>query len=183
VTLRNVGTNMRFNGEGFAFDSQSPGSTGYDVRRETPSEKFEMPTYLNIAAAYDFYLGVKKLKSVDDTPSHRLTVMAGFTSNSFNNDYIGLGLEYGFKQIFMLRAGYRYEKDIFNDEKRTTFYSGVSAGASVMTKVGKGDTRLAIDYAFRPTNRPDNGVHNFSLRLMLARKAKASMMDAGAEGQ
>jgi hypothetical protein len=107
--------------------------------------------------------------------------MAGFTSNSFNNDYIGLGLEYGFKEMLMLRAGYRYEKDIFNDELRTTFYSGFSAGASVMANLSKNGTRLAIDYAFRPTNRPDNGVHNFSLRFMLAKKAKADLSDDGSD--
>ena len=32
------------------------------VRRQTPTEKFEMPTYLNIGAAYDFYLGGKQLQ-------------------------------------------------------------------------------------------------------------------------
>jgi len=171
ITLRNVGTNMKFTGEGFSFDSETPDGTGNTISRLTPTEKFEMPTYLNIGAAYDFYLGGKSLKNKDDLPAHRVTAMLAFTSNSFNNDYVGVGLEYAFKEQFMLRAGYRYEKDISNDVLSTTFYTGFSAGAGIRTKFnGNG---LVIDYAFRPTHRPDNGVHNISLRFNLKRSAKA----------
>lgn len=176
VTLRNVGTNMKFSGEGFAFDSESPTSSNgtYQQRRNTPSDKFEMPTYLNIGASYDFYLGEKSLKNIDDKPKNRVTAMLGFTSNSFNNDYIALGLEYGYKEMFMLRAGYRYEKDIMSTENSTTFYKGVALGATVMAPLGADGPKVGIDYAFRPTHRPDNGVHNIALRFMLNQKEKPS---------
>lgn len=170
VTLRNVGTNMRFSGEGFSFDSQSPGTLGYAVGRRTPIEKFEMPTYLNIGAAYDFYLGAGYGRNNADTEGrlkHRLTAMLAFQSNSFNNDYIGVGAEYGYREMFMIRAGYRYEKSISDAELTTTFYKGFSAGATVATMFANRGPRVAFDYAFRPTSRPDNGVHNFSIRFML----------------
>jgi hypothetical protein len=173
VTLRNVGTNMKFTGPGFSFDSESPDGQ-YEMRRETPTDKFELPTYLNIAAAYDFYLDGKRLEKEDDKPKHRLTVMGGFTSNSFNNDYIHGGLEYCFRDLVMLRGGYRYEKDIANDELSTTFFTGFAAGATVMTRLGADGPRLAIDYSFRPTHHPDNGVHAFSLRVMFPKRAKAT---------
>ena len=170
VTLRNVGTNMRFSGEGFAINSQAPEDETYIVNRETPSDKFEMPTYLGIAVAYDFYLdGNKNDKTAK--PKHRLTAMGGFTSNSFNNDYIGAGLEYGFRDMVMLRAAYRYEKDIASVDNSTTFYKGFSAGASVQTGFGGKGSDIAIDYSFRPTHRPDNGVHTVSLRFLLHGKA------------
>lgn len=179
VTLRNVGTNMKFTGEGFSINSEAPENSGYSFNRQTPSEKLEMPTYLNIAAAYDFYLDQKKLAKEDDKPKHRLTPMLGFTSNSFNNDYVIGGLEYAFREQFMLRAGYRYEKDIASEENSTTFYKGFSAGASVGTRLtDKNSTRLLFDYAFRPTQRPDNGVHNFSLRFTLGRKTDKPASDA-----
>ncbi len=171
VTLRNVGTNMKFTGEGFSFDSESPDGTGNKVSRLTPTDKFEMPTYLNIGAAYDFYLGAKSMKNTEDNPDHRLTAMLAFTSNSFNNDYVAAGLEYGYKEMFMLRAGYRYEKDVADEIKSTTFYKGVSMGATVRTKLGGNGPGLAIDYAFRPTHRPDNGVHNIALRFTMNKKA------------
>jgi hypothetical protein len=164
---------MKFSGEGFSINSEAPENEGYTFNRATPSEKFELPTYLNIAAAYDFYLDGKHLAKADDQPKHRLSVMAAFTSNSFNNDYIAAGLEYSFQERFVLRGGYRYEKDVANDELSTTFYKGFSAGAGVMTKLsGSGGTRLGFDYSFRPTHRPDNGLHNFAVRFMLGKSAK-----------
>lgn len=174
VTLRNVGTNMRFSGEGFALNSEAP-SGSYQMNRETPADKFEMPSYLSIGASYDFFLDGQNLKNADDQPKHRLTAMAAFTSNSFNNDYLGAGLEYAFREQFMLRAAYRYEKDINSFENSTTFYKGFSAGASVSTRVGAKGPKMAIDYSFRPTQRPDNGVHVFSLRFnLMGRKAAAA---------
>jgi hypothetical protein len=177
VTLRNVGTNMRYSGEGFSFDSETPGNLGYVVGRRTPTEKFEMPTYLNIGAAYDFYLGAGYGRNNADTEGrlkHRLTAMLAFQSNSFNNDYIGVGAEYAYREMFMIRAGYRYEKGIGDLENTTTFYKGFSAGATVGTMYAKRGPRIAFDYAFRPTSRPDNGVHNFSLRFMFGGNKSAA---------
>lgn len=178
VTLRNVGTNMRFTGEGFRsnYDAPENGQNNtFLTSREVPTEKFEMPTYLNISTAYDFYLDENRMRTEDDKPKHRLTAMAGFTSNSFNNDFIGAGLEYAFRETFMVRGGYRYEENIGDNELATTFYTGVSAGATVMTRLGgERGPRMAIDYSYRPTMRPANGVHAFSLRLMSAPRRKAA---------
>lgn len=173
ITLRNVGTNMRYSGEGFSLNSEAP-ENEYLVSRQTPSEKFEMPTYLTMGVSYDFYLDGQNLKSDQDVPKHRLTPMFAFTSNSFNNDYFGLGLEYGFREQIMLRAAYRYEKDINSFESSTTFYKGFSAGASVGTRLGAKGPKVMLDYSFRPTQRPDNGVHMFSIRLNLLSKKSAA---------
>lgn len=165
ITLRNLGTNMQFKGSGFAIDSEAPESETYQLTRETPSEKFAMPTYLNFGVAYDFYLDEKRLKSEDDQPKHRATVMANFTSNSFNNDYLGGGFEYAFMETIMLRAAYRYERDITN-RHTSTFYTGYSAGATVQHRIGDKGPKIALDYSYRPTHTPANGVHAFSLRFM-----------------
>lgn len=172
VTLRNVGTNMRFSGNGFAFNTEMPQNADQQFTANVPAEKFEMPTYLNFGLSYDFYLDENHLKGEDDKPKHRATVMGSFISNSFNNDYLGAGLEYAFKETFMLRAGYRYEKGIGNTATSNTFYTGVSAGATVQTSLGEKGPRLAIDYSYRPTQRPNNGVHTFSLRIMTNARAK-----------
>jgi hypothetical protein len=92
--------------------------------------------------------------------------MASFTSNSFNNDYLGLGVEYGFREMVMLRAAYRYEKDISSTLSGTTFYTGIAAGATIQKQIGETGPTLAIDYSFRGTQRPSNGVHVFTLRLI-----------------
>ncbi len=166
ITLRNIGTNMRFSGSGFSINSEAPDNPNYTLNRQTPSEKFEMPTYLNFGASYDFFLDENHLKSEEDKPKHRATVMANFTSNSFNSDFLGAGLEYSFREMFMLRGAYRYEKNIGNTANATTFYTGLSAGATIQHRIGEKGPMLALDYSYRPTQRPNNGVHTFSLRFM-----------------
>ncbi|MBS1588310.1 MAG: PorV/PorQ family protein [Bacteroidetes bacterium] len=174
VTLRNVGTNMRFSGQGFAFDAQMPGNTtSQQFSTQTPTEKFEMPTYLNFGASYDFYLDEKRLQNEDEKPKHRASVMLNFTSNSFNNDYIGGGVEYAFKETFMIRGAYRWEQGI-GSTNSSTFYTGIAAGASIQKAIGERGPILAIDYSYRPTARPNNGVHVFSLRFMTRPKSKKS---------
>lgn len=166
VTLRNIGTNMRFTGSGFSINSEAPQNTGYEINRQTPTEKFEMPTYLSFGGAYDFFLDENKLQNEDDLPKHRLTVMANFTSNSFFSDFLGAGAEYSFKEMFMVRAAYRYENRGTDNDVSGTFYTGLSAGASVQQRIGEAGPRMAIDYSYRPTQNPASGVHTFSLRFM-----------------
>ena len=167
ITLRNLGTNMRYTGTGFAVNADQPQSTPtFAVTENYPSDKFEMPTTLNIGVSYDLFLDENHLKGKDAVPQHRLSVMGNFTSNSFNNDYLGAGLEYGFRNIFMLRAAYRYENGIGNPATSTTMYMGLAVGATVQYRIGgEKSPMVALDYSYRPTERPANGVHMLSLRL------------------
>jgi hypothetical protein len=171
VTLRNVGTNMRFSGNGFAFNAEQPdNANGEEFFAQVPTEKFEMPTYLNFGVSYDFYLDEKRMKNAEDVPKHRATLMANFTSNSFLSDYLGGGIEYSFKETFMIRGGYRHESA--DDVTSGSFFTGVSAGATVQQGLGEKGPILALDYSYRPTVRPNNGVHTFSIRLMTRPKSK-----------
>jgi hypothetical protein len=166
ITLRNLGTNMRFSGTGFAINADQPQSTPtFAVTADYPSDKFEMPSTLNLGLAYDIYLD-EHHTAKDGQPMHKLTLMGNFTSNSFNNDYLGVGAEYSFKNMFMLRAAYRYEEGIDNPATTTTMYVGLAVGATVQGRIGGAKSPLlAFDYSYRPTDRPANGVHMFSLRL------------------
>jgi opacity protein-like surface antigen len=124
-----------------------------------------MPTYLNIGGAYDIYLDENHLSSKDGVPMHKLSIIADFQSNSFNNDYLGAGLEYAFKNMIMLRAAYRYENGIDNPATSSTMYTGLAVGVTAQTRIGGKGPMYAFDYSFRPTDRPANGVHMFSVRL------------------
>ncbi|MDI9319827.1 MAG: PorV/PorQ family protein [Phycisphaerales bacterium] len=172
ITLRNAGTNMRFSGGGFASESPAPNDPTYNVVRMTPQEKFQLPTYMSLAFAYDFYLDEKYVIG-ETKPKHRITALANFTSNSFNNDFLGAGVEYAFKERFMIRSAYRYEKDITDKLKSTSFYTGLSLGATVSVPVGKSGPVVALDYSYRPTQRPANGVHVIGLRFNFNSKAAA----------
>jgi hypothetical protein len=178
ITLRNVGTNMRFSGAGFSISSEAPESEAYQLNRSTPTQPFQMPTYLAIGGAYDFYLDENRMKSGQTKPYHRLTAVVNFTSNSFLNDYLGGGLEYAFRDMLMLRGSYRWEKAI-GTENTSTMYTGLSAGATVQKRFKSGSS-LGIDYSFRPTQRPANGVHVFSLRFTTpSKKTKRELLESG----
>lgn len=166
VTLRNIGTNMRFTGTGFAVNGDATQSTpAFSVTTQYPSEKFEMPTYLNIGTSYDFYLDENHLSAADAKPKHKLSALLDFQSNSFNNDYIGFGAEYSFLNMVFLRAAYRYENGIGDPATSTTLYQGFAAGVTVQKRLGETGPVLSLDYSYRPTQRPANGVQMIGIRL------------------
>jgi hypothetical protein len=86
---------------------------------------------------------------------NRITLAGNFTSNSFSKDQFTLGLEYGFKDIFMLRGGYTYEAGMWDDintSENTNINSGLSVGISVALPLNKEKgSFIGIDYAFRET--------------------------------
>lgn len=158
ISLRNVGTPMRFGGEGLSFRSTNPdGVINYDLSYDQRAATFELPSVLNIGASYDIILDTR----------NRISVLGNFTSNSFSRDAIGAGLEYSFKDIFMLRGAYRYELGSNLDPVINNVYSGIAAGVSLEVPFSeKNDTRFAIDYGYRATSTW-NGTHNLTLRFTL----------------
>ena len=157
IALKNVGTPLKFAGDGLSTRVTAPNTTGsYQITVDQRTEGFEMPSLLNIGMSYDF--NVASLS--------RLTLAGNFTSNSFTNDQYMLGLEYGFKEMFMLRGGFSYEKNIFDVAQRVTVFTGPAAGATFNLPLGKGGKKFGIDYSFRSTN-PFSGVHSFGIRFTL----------------
>ncbi len=160
ISLRNVGTPMRFGGEGLAQRRPNPENDKitYELTFDVRSASFEIPSVLNIGTSYDFYLGKK----------NRLTALVNFVSNSFSRDQLGAGLEYGLNELFMLRVGYLYDLGSnLSDVATRSVYTGLSAGFTFDVPLGKdSDTRFGIDYAYRASN-PFGGTHNLSVRFNL----------------
>lgn len=167
IALRNVGTKMRFRGEGLSVrldpDGNGP-NEGIVLKQDAAA--FELPSLLNIGISNDFYL---KKGSVEDLiSSHRITVMASFVANSFARDQIGAGLEYSFKERFMIRGGYKTEIGSEEGVDINNVYSGLSAGATFVLNLSKKNTqnKLAINYAYRATEVFD-GTHNFGVSISM----------------
>lgn len=155
ISLKNVAAPMRFSGDGLAYRGTAPnGTTQLTVQNR--SERFELPSLLHIGVMYD-------AKLAED---HRLSVAADFTANSFSNDQYTIGLEYGFKNYFMLRGGLVYENNVFSSELRTTALTGPCAGVTLELPIGKDGKSFAIDYSYRATN-PFTGCHSFGARFNL----------------
>jgi hypothetical protein len=155
ISLRNVGSQMRFSGEGLSFTGNSP-EGDYTLTIEQRSAKFDLPSLLNIGGSYDFISG-----------KNRLTAMANFTSNSFGRDYIGGGVEYAFNEMFMVRGGYRHEMGGLISTTDASADTGLSAGASLEVPTSKKtENKFGIDYSYRASN-PWGGTHTFGIRLSL----------------
>jgi hypothetical protein len=158
ISLRNVGSPMHFGGQGLNFSTTNPdGTQSYPLTYEKKSANFELPSQLNIGAAYDI-LPAEKLK---------LTGLVNFTSNAFSRDEIGGGLELGIGNLLVLRGGYRYELGATAATTEQSVYTGIAAGLSFNVPFGKGsDQSLSIDYGYLNT-RVWNGTHNIALRITL----------------
>ncbi|MFY9309765.1 MAG: PorV/PorQ family protein [Bacteroidia bacterium] len=163
IALKNVGPRMKFSGDGLSFKAPVPSSTQSNTMTvEQRAAQYELPSLLNIGAGYDFY--VKKDSAFNKT--HRITGMATFTSNSFSKDQFKIGVEYGWKNMLMVRAGYAYEKGITNLEDRTSALTGPTAGFTFEMPFGKNKSTFALDYSYQATN-PFNGTHALGARINL----------------
>ena len=156
ISLKNVGPRMKFKGDGMSFRGFIPGNDN-QFTVEQRSADFELPSLINIGAAYDFQLG----------ENNRLTAAGNFTSNSFAKDQYILGLEYGFKTYLMLRAGYAYEKGLTNKADRTTAYTGPCGGFTVEIPLNKEKgSSFGLDYSYRASD-PFQGTHSVGVRINL----------------
>ena len=154
ISLRNVGTKMRFGGEGLATSLPNPGPNfPYNNIYYNRSAPYELPSQLNIGASYDFLFG--KMAA--------LSVLGNFTSNAFARDQAGLGAEFRYKEFFALRAAYKYEFD--SNKVERTLDNGLSAGFSFAFGAKKSsNTRFALDYGYRSTF-VYRGIHNLGVRV------------------
>lgn len=170
ISLKNVGPKMQYRGDGLTFQSIKNGPVGpYELSANTKSAAFELPSLINIGGAYDLYL---TKDSSGLSKDHRLTFAANFTSNSYTYDNYLFGLEYGWKNMLMVRLGMYTEKYIFSKEKdnlyqqRMTAFTGPSCGATFELPINDKKSTFGVDYSYRFTN-PFGGVHTFGFRINL----------------
>jgi hypothetical protein len=157
ISLRNVGSRMRFGGQGLNYSTTNPDKTlNYEITVAKQPNEFELPSQLNIGAAYDI-LPEEKM---------RLTGVFNFTSNAFSRDEVGGGLEFSFNNLIAVRGGYRYEIGLVTDGKQSV-YTGLAGGVTFNIPGKKdSDKMMSLDYSYQ-TTRVWSGTHNISLRLNL----------------
>jgi hypothetical protein len=167
IALRNIGPKMTYAGDGLSFTTNVGNGTqnGYTASFDNKSASFNLPSLLNIGAAYDFYLtkdssGYKK--------DYRITLAGNFTSNSFTNDMFSIGTEIGIKRFLMLRGGYTFEKHSTSSSLSVNAFTGPSFGATLQIPFGKEKkSAIGIDYSYRVSNSAFSGVNTFGLRVTL----------------
>ena len=159
IALKNVGSPLKYSGDGLTFKGYPPGypySGNYQMTVEQRADRFELPSLVNIGVSYDWILA----------ENHTLNSSVLFTSNSFTNDQYGGGVEYAFRKMFMLRAGYVIESKSTNAAESLTTSNGFSGGLTIELPLGKTGKNFGIDYAYASTRYFD-GTHRIGVRLTL----------------
>ncbi|HXB11153.1 MAG TPA: PorV/PorQ family protein, partial [Bacteroidia bacterium] len=176
ISLKNVGPQMSYSGDGLAFETAQPNNTATGssgtMTVEQRSQGYELPSLVNIGAAYDFRI----MKSTDSGSTgisvHRITIAGNFTANAFSEDEEQLGVEYGYKSYFSVRVGFDYQNGIFSELStnptnggRLTAFTGPCAGFTLQLPFGKGKaSSFGVSYAYRATY-PYSGCHTIGIRM------------------
>lgn len=172
ISVRNIGPDVRYAGDGLSFRATNQ-STGADRKAYFLADKFNLPTLVHIGLGYDM-----RLDPTPETYHHRLTGSFNFNYNAFQSNVVGLGLEYAFKEMAMLRCAYNITGDkqllkspsfVANDPQYLSPVYGLWAGATFQVPVTRGGTAIAVDYSYAPT-RIFNGMHTIGLRLTIGGK-------------
>lgn len=169
IALKNVGPSMKSSGDGLSF-TEINDNNGVEIQstQDHRVAAYQLPSLLHIGASYDFYLApTTDSTSSEISSDHRITAAANFTSNSFTKDQYRIGVEYGFKNMFMIRGGYVLEQGTwFDSEKRTSAYTGPAFGASFVAPLGKKGTTFGLHYAYQMTESFE-GTHSIGIKLDL----------------
>ncbi len=153
MTVKNIGSSMKFDGDNLDISVQPPGSepsASNRVVRFTTAE-FEMPSYFTLAANYDLY-----------RQSHSFVQFrAAFQSNNFSGDNFSGGLEWSYKDMLALRGSWFGTLNEVSDPAtgNTTsdfksgddLYQGFALGGGFNVKAG--DVRMDADVAWRPVTQ------------------------------
>lgn len=157
ISIKNVGNSLVFRGDGLN-NKASLQETGLTLTQQQRANRFELPSLLNIAGAYDVH-------PLQDT-IHVVAVAVNFQANSFLKNQFQIGLEYSFRKMFMIRGGYSFESDMFDETLNTNVLSGPTAGFTVELPMGKSGSTFGLDYCFRATHT-FQGCHSIGARINL----------------
>lgn len=152
VVLKNLGPEMKFDGSGLYQEGQINGVNRPPSFYKVDAAPFELPFNFQLAAGYK--------PVIDEMNSLQFT--GAYMNNNFSPDEYKLGGEYGYKNLFFVRAGYQFASGAGESFGESNYIYGFTAGAGINYEVeGFG---VKVDYAFRDTKFFD-GNHVFALTL------------------
>lgn len=148
ASISNFGTNMRLEGRDIDFLEHMETITDkgviYNIPARYRADEFEMPLTFRVGLAMD----VLKYDII------RATAAVDAVHPNDNSEYLNLGLEFGYDEMFFVRAGY---KTLFMQDAE----GGLTVGGGLRFNIG-GASYLKVDYALADYNRLKQ-VHFISL--------------------
>ena len=151
AAVKNIGPQMKFDGPGLNVPATASDQLRGEYIYKIDAIGFELPTTFELGLGYQTRIA----------GMHSLHVATAFQNNNFSSDQYKAGVEYGFRQLLFLRAGYDYSPSL-GEDKETIF--GATFGAGLHTSFG--GTVVRFDYAYRAVEYFGNN-HVFSVVLGL----------------
>lgn len=149
AALTNFGTNMQMTGDNLlVYHDIDPYQMGNNERIFAQLHTQSWPLPLNFQAG----VAMEVLKSAP----HRLTMATEAVHPINNTESLQLGMEYAFKELFFLRAGYR---NLFLRDSE----EGLTMGAGFSARF-LGNFQVVLDYAYADFGRLENA-QRFSVNL------------------
>ena len=141
ATLSNFGTDMRMTGEDLVqyidIDDQKLGNND-KIFAELKTDSWPLPLNFQVGLAMELM----------QNSLHRLTVGIDAIQPTDNTESLNLGMEYGLREWFFLRAGYR---NLFLRDSEEGFTFGVGASLKHISRIP-----LRFDYSFAEFGRLQN---------------------------
>ncbi len=151
VVVKNLGPTMTFSGNGTYVQANDQGSSRGPTYYQFDASSAELPSEIGIGLSY--------MRHFDEQNS--VMVSAAFQNNNFTYDDYKFGLEYNFKELLYVRAGYLASFQA--TDLTPNIWQNYTVGVGVNTKEFS-SLDLSVDYAYVPAKYFDaNNV--FSLRF------------------
>lgn len=141
MSISNFGNKLRLEGKDTMVQHDiDPDHLGNNdrINAHLDTDKWSLPLIFRVGVAMDI------LKS----ESNRLTLALDALHPNDNTESVNTGMEYGFRNLVFLRAGY---KSLFLDDSE----QGLTAGLGLEFNL-KGNTALKLDYAYANFGRLEN---------------------------
>jgi hypothetical protein len=134
MSITNMGSDLKFTGSGlkvnYVDDQDQVGSAPVDA--ELSATPYNLPMTLRLGAAYDWEFGEQSM----------ITLATELIDPNDGNQKAVLGAEFGFRERFFLRGGYKFRYD----------EQSLALGGGLIAPVGS-DSQIIIDYAWQDFGR------------------------------
>jgi opacity protein-like surface antigen len=151
--VKNIGTNMQYSGTDLQVSTSIPESQpgSPNGTYEAVSESFQIPSYFELSAVYDYPLDEQ----------NDVQIGATFVNNNTFEDQMKFGFEYGFMKNFFVRAGY----DLQLQDQDESIY-GLTLGAGVDYNFSD-NIEIIFDYAYQQVKEFPDPNQVFTVKLVL----------------
>ena len=147
--MSNFGPKMQMTGRDIIFSSDpTPNQSGNVeiVNSEYMMDQYALPLMFRVGLAWDAF----------STSNHHVVVMTDAAHPNDNSEYLNMGLEYQFRDLFALRSGYRNAFEVDGEQ-------GLTMGVGVNLRIDK-STKASFDYAYADFGRLEQ-THWYTLNL------------------